>query len=461
MKSISAVCKWTLMVLLTLQFLAACSSKTATPAANQGTTDSGGGNGLDGKVFEAYKVVPQSQPAFQKHLAKIFAAPAGSGDTRNFSGTYFQMRTWYIAPVELKGIEKGVLGVSFMESKIDQLALQTKNEVWINKRYFDAMSTEDQAQLILHELVMTIYLLKFEPLSAICKFSIPDPKGSASEDSCRDGAVRDQLDALYPAEPLRPLKVEDYENIRYVTGWLYERKDVGINDIEIASVFKARGFAKWLWSSTLRDATKAKSFKAKASDLATTIQGAKLAGSAPTTCFLSHLGTSAGCDFELSEGKPLFGTVATYHFKLSSPGQTAIEFDFMLENGDGKGESDLFPVEGQKRDDLYMRLIASVSPRVRVGDHSYIAYLIFSRPRLSENGVRFHSVILSPSVVTRIDKAQSPMCATQPLAAKGFATDVLILASSQVEADEVAPMASLVVSGGAFCSEFNIPGASR
>jgi hypothetical protein len=44
----------------------------------------------------------------------------------------------------------------------DQVALQDFKSVWVNQEIFDAMSEKDQANLLLHEILMGVKLLRFE-----------------------------------------------------------------------------------------------------------------------------------------------------------------------------------------------------------------------------------------------------------------------------------------------------------
>lgn len=222
-----------LVALIMAQALAACQPNSGSPStpspaglSGNGTGDSGGGNGLKGKVFEAYAVDVTKTPAWAKLIAPIEARFAAVTKDR-FDGFDFtelltqlaRSRRWYIAPVSLAEIKKSKLGVDFFVDPVDQLALQTRTrEVWIDKSKFGNVenpSDEEihaQATLITHELVMGLYLTRFMTLSEIMRLFTS--QANTTEDE------RKEMDAAYPPEATRQLEAEDYARIRALTDWL-------------------------------------------------------------------------------------------------------------------------------------------------------------------------------------------------------------------------------------------------
>jgi hypothetical protein len=137
-------------------------------------------------------------------------------------------KTWYIAPVSLSTISKDVIGISFSNDKTEQLALQTKRSIWINSQRFGQMTIQDQATLIIHEMVMSLYYLKFKSWENICFEKIyPDIKCDPKE--------MDLMNELFPGTDPKPFDSDDYENIRTVTGVL-------VNDFPFKTMLEVDNF---------------------------------------------------------------------------------------------------------------------------------------------------------------------------------------------------------------------------
>ena len=167
-----------------------------------GTSDSGGGTGMNGKVFESYIVDPTQLPAYKQHLEVLLAnIKSEKPDEPADYDKIFKIKTWYVAPIELDKISKDVLGVSFIKSDTQQIARQTSKEVWIDKRAYDAMNSQDQAKLLLHELVMNIYFFKFMTMTEMCRVSVM-VMGEKNDDGCVQST--DRLDKAMPPENYTP-----------------------------------------------------------------------------------------------------------------------------------------------------------------------------------------------------------------------------------------------------------------
>lgn len=181
----------------------------------EGTSDSGGGNGIENKVYEAYIVKPQSLVSYQKYInpiiQKLIQLAPKPDLAKQVIERWLLYKTWYIAPVSLGNISKDVIGVSFSEDNSEQLAIQTRRSIWINSNRFAAMSERDQAALIIHEMVMSLYYLRYKSWKEICKERIwPDIQ-------CKTGDS-EIMEDLFPGTTPKPFNSEDYENIRAVTG---------------------------------------------------------------------------------------------------------------------------------------------------------------------------------------------------------------------------------------------------
>jgi hypothetical protein len=196
--------------------------KSALGISADGTSDSGGGNGTENKVYESYIVDPSSLDAYKQYIIPLIqniraqeTDRRGADRTVNATGiaNLLRYKTWYIAPVELGTISKDVLGVSFSKDQTQQLAIQTNKAVWINSGTFAKMDPKDQANLVIHEFVMSIYFIKYKSFTEVCRI------GQSSGPQTVDCGSLSQFDEIYPAKAPKALDASDYDNIRRMTSF--------------------------------------------------------------------------------------------------------------------------------------------------------------------------------------------------------------------------------------------------
>ena len=138
-------------------------------------------------------------------------------------------RRWYFMPGELNKIPVERIGVSF---PVDQIALQSLGEIWVNDKLFAAMEFQDRELLIVHELVMGIRLMEFQSsydkcIAAQGDLRIPILLGTATDEhqelwkKARRGCTIPGVDPNrpvggLPTDPTKKLVLtkEDYLNIR-------------------------------------------------------------------------------------------------------------------------------------------------------------------------------------------------------------------------------------------------------
>lgn len=210
--------------------------KTTAPTAQQqhteGTTDGAGGNGTNGKIYESYIVDPQSLPAYKNILeAKIKAMDKlqmdayrlnGIQDPESIYSLSWNLKKWYLAPVSLKTLDKKTLGIEFTNEKTEQLALQTESEIWIDSRLFEKMSLEEQANLLAHEYVMSLYLFKFQNLNDIC-MSARSVSAHPENYDCKNN-LSSEDSIIVSGESKRPLDKSDYARIRSLTSTIVSKE---------------------------------------------------------------------------------------------------------------------------------------------------------------------------------------------------------------------------------------------
>ncbi|WP_413290200.1 hypothetical protein [Bdellovibrio sp. HCB337] len=219
------------------------------PSHNEGGIDGGGGgNGLDGKPLESFRVDLNQQAAYLRVKTQVIDKlvtrfPKLAADILHIS----EERAWYLIPTELRNLPAARIGVGF---RTDQIALQKLKEVWINDLLFAKMEPRQQETLILHELIMGVRLLEFTNLLDQCLAGISSMRLSNGDITKYKEARRacfkkyrnasDVGDSIGLGKDIR-LEDYDYETIRDITSTLMTKVD-SFDAQELEDYMAARGF---------------------------------------------------------------------------------------------------------------------------------------------------------------------------------------------------------------------------
>ncbi len=412
-------------------------SALETKLTPQGTTDSGGGTGLDGKVFESYTVNPMELQAYKELVKPLMQhlkyEDEYEDDRDNKEGTItcgpdssiedlLKYKTWYIAPVDLSKVDKNSLGVGFIQNETDQIALQTMNAVWIDKRFFDKMTLQEQADLILHEFVMQLFFVQFIPYGELIQamsYIYPedgvcrDHEGNITSDDEDFTLDIKALEALYPKEQLRKLTDVDNENIRYVTNWLKENANESMTERQWRSLLVSKGFGKRLLINDGGDKDQPESIEINHTTLKRALEGAVLSGNTPDICHAVGLNQSLACEMTNIELAPKKIQVGDYELEYAE-----IKITYQLEDGSPL-EMQFYvdknaPMEVSK--DSIIQSDSTVynmhlfqleySPSASIGRpvRSGILYFEYDAP---QEGLRLNSILIQNGVLVDVDKSGS------------------------------------------------------
>lgn len=280
-----------------LQILLACSIDSSKTAADksapvQGTGDGGGGNAIDNKMLESYIIDPAEIPAVQKYVLPILQKIA-----TNEKGQYqswMKMKTWYRVPVKLSQIPRATLGVPYSEEKLQQVAIQTDAEIWIDDQVFSKMSEIEQAKLVMHEVVMMRYLSRFEKISDLCA------KMERGGQSCQSDSNSEldfkEMDKIYEPEEKRDLTAADYNIIRTVTSWIFSNSTT-ISKEEFEAYAQRSGLSDSRFGESSKPVDKEKKISFK--DLELLISAAKYTNELPRECYSVSLNKKFKCEVSI------------------------------------------------------------------------------------------------------------------------------------------------------------------
>jgi hypothetical protein len=344
-----------------------------------GTSDSGGGTGVDGKVFESYIVDPTELPAYKQFVAPLLK----NIKTERPDGTQFdqviKIKTWYIAPVDLEKINKDILGISFVKSDTQQIARQTMKEVWIDKHLYDQMAPQEQGQLLLHEFVMNIYLIKFMLMSDLYRSSEVITGKKYVETGSTDINV---LDKIMPLEMSHPLTDQDNENIRFVTGWMLQNLQKPVLNKDFIQLLFYKNFDKRFYSPQNADkkATSLADLKMPFKEFYRAIKGAELSDNMPNSCFGETTNTKKACKIYVEEKTIKFGLSKLQGIDLHVKVEGEAPLVFTMFVGD-----EVQLTANQDRDQIiYSYSFLSWQDKNKIGDRVLSGFLFFKKENLTD-----------------------------------------------------------------------------
>ncbi len=212
-----------ILAILSLTFLAACQKNgqvdlVAPPAANgpvQGPSDGGGGDTCNGKMIESFKIDVTQLDEFKDIVLPILKkVSTDSADEKKGSPFLLtpKMKNWYLIDCKLQDIPKERKGL-YLET--DQTAIHTSREIFISSSLYEKMAKEEKAKLLLHEMIMSYYLMKYLSLEEICKLS----------NTCSGEYDKFNKWKMFKPETYRALNDGDHQRIRAVTAWMWSERD--------------------------------------------------------------------------------------------------------------------------------------------------------------------------------------------------------------------------------------------
>lgn len=232
-------CKCLLLILLT--FAAACGpgsdggSQTPGPRLGAGNSgggghtpgpaDTGGANGVKGKLFESYSQKVETLPLFRNSLADILTRV--SNVLPELAGEMLYVireKSWMFVPVPLSQIPPNYLGVHVKHEVLDQFALQDLQEVYVDNKLFSEMTLIDQTTLVVHEMLMGIRQMEFANQKDTCvavasRLIFKDSKAYKAERERCFSKINEITSGLEDHIQQRNIVIgkEDYKRIRPLT----------------------------------------------------------------------------------------------------------------------------------------------------------------------------------------------------------------------------------------------------
>lgn len=358
MRSISKLLILIAFVANCVYFLVACQPKKGTQSSDthgpvvapvpdmpdsKGTSDQGGGGNLiNGKPLDFYKKEITELPEYIKYIKPIDEKLSDIREDNEFDNgvayleTAAKRKTWYIVPVKLDELEAARIGTNF---KSDQGAYQTEKEVFISELIYKTLKDDEhKAQLLLHEIVMAFYVVKYEDGRFYCEAF----KKQSVRETCNSSiAESNTKDEFKPQQRKgKFLEPEEYESIRHVTEWLYTQyksmTKLAFEEKMLEKNFDPRVFNKRSVVSTQRNETLRYPIK----DLLRVIEKHQLTNQHLTYCgfdFSKDIAVAKNrCSVTYNvEGKKLIMTVQ------SDKGLTEkVDLQLPYDSFNGKGEQD-------------------------------------------------------------------------------------------------------------------------
>jgi hypothetical protein len=429
------------------------------PLIMEGTSDSGGGTGVDGKIFESYIIDPTELPPYQQDLKNRLKNINFHSKDPILWESLLKHKTWYLVPSPLQRIRKSVLGVSFLEADTHQIARQSMKEVWISKPLFEQMSLLEQSKLLLHELVMAMYMLKFSSLVDLCEQGLMLGDKSEMVVNCKDRSFLDLVDhieSIHPPVEPRQLTSEDNENIRYVTGWLWQNLTTGIEITKLYRILSSRGFDQRIFNPANYADEKIlnTSINLPADDLFEFIHAAEISGSMPNTCMSIDGEYKVPCNVKLEKSRAIIPGISN-----------AIKLIVHLPNETNPlivlqplGEE--YPIVRTTFNDETLDYVSfsfsSWKESFQVGDRFHNVTLHFKEEK--HNGHLFmslESIVIVPGVIYSIDIDRDPICLGTRLKGNSLSDKLIVIKKSGTLLNEL-ERAFRFVEPAIFCAEGSV-----
>lgn len=262
----------------------------------QGTVSGGGGNGCEGKAFEAYAEKITNLEEFRIYIAPILRRLRSTGNDVlvDYLEWAANTKTWYFVPCELEKLPKEQVGVAI---QYEQLALHGEHGIYIHSTSYRSKERKlkDRAALLLHEIVMGAKLLsKQEP-----KLQCETLKGPSASSACGDKMLAEVLVSSTGGDPKSRLSLDarEHEAIRAMTVFLAQRNS-DFSDGSIRATRKRMGFT-FPWDVGLSEVSIDDAVKAIARSIMT---GASYQATEESSKQYFS-GKSARCAFELHQSE--------------------------------------------------------------------------------------------------------------------------------------------------------------
>lgn len=193
-----------------------------------GGIDGGGGNGIEGKPLESYQISLADIEEFDTHIIPMIESLKRSFPELASDMVYLSKeRLWYFVPVALNKIPSFKIGTFF---QTDQIAIQSRSEIWVDERLYLKMDTESRVQLLVHELLMGVKIL--EASSSLEKCFVEgallesEKAYKAHRSSCMGRySVNSDLNGLFKSDSVLKISEDDYAFIRRLTMTLLDSQE--------------------------------------------------------------------------------------------------------------------------------------------------------------------------------------------------------------------------------------------
>ncbi|MBC7753113.1 MAG: hypothetical protein H7Z71_02675 [Moraxellaceae bacterium] len=420
-------------------FFISCNS-SSNKVIVDGTSDSGGGNGIENKAYEAYIVKPENLPAYKAYIEpkmkQIRSLMPKEADP-TILDRWLLYKTWYLAPVELKTISKEIIGVSFTNDKTEQLAIQTRRSVWLDSQKFNQMTTQDQAVLMIHEMVMSLYYLKNKSWKEVCTEKL------FFESQCTQKTI-DIYNDIFPGQEPKPFDHADYENIRAVTGIFMNNLNIktieDVDSILIQNYFDRRFTAKGLYANLENMNAEIKYSSDANIDFSVVeklIQTSKILNKFPNFCLGVSDKQGLNCQIDFAKSN-LIKKVSGFEIPTPTllfnvfPDQNVLNsFGIQILDQGSPVQSSSIEFVSQRIKLHYFHMVPSVYPTPAILGNSFRNAELVAMQDLSspEANLTLLGFITNPGIITEVSAGNGLGCRFEKPASTSINNDVILLYS--------------------------------
>lgn len=192
-------------------------------ATTSGPIDSGGENLINGVPLESYRVDVTKLDEFKiVKQALHYASVAYKHDFTDFA----KMKNWYFVPVSLADLSNRSVGIDLKNGTTQTIALQGRDEIWIDDNLYKKQSTEEKAKIILHEVVRTMNGMKYLSVKELCRNWLrADNTCEMFQLAYNDTKEMQPLASPDEGDAGDKIREQDTASIRDMTMWMLDLND--------------------------------------------------------------------------------------------------------------------------------------------------------------------------------------------------------------------------------------------
>ena len=212
-------------------------------------------------------------PAYVANLGPIFIKL--SSDAKTPWETLINLKKWLFIPQKLDATHSANMSAHLIGEDAETIATQKNDDIWMQRNLFKGLSETEQAQVLLQEIITSIYLLKNLSDEDLCKLiqasgkktdkctfeysnepTTQETKEEQAEEKSAESAVEIAANKETPRKPIREskrLNEIDYHKIKVVALYIQEEGVKSITQRKLLKKMEDAGFDMRIFQAVIKN----------------------------------------------------------------------------------------------------------------------------------------------------------------------------------------------------------------